>query len=67
MGQYELVRVSWKKANGGVVEGYFIKHKKGYIKVRVDESEFYEEFPTDANIDEVEINLLGKLKSTTNH
>jgi hypothetical protein len=52
-----LKYVVWKKPNGMIIEGFFIKTNKGYIKVRFFEEEFYD-FPEEAEIYDADLSLL---------
>ena len=61
MTSVDLKQISWKKDNH-LVKGYFIQTLKGYLRVNIIESEFYEEFPEGAKIEDAEINILGKVK-----
>ena len=57
----ELKKVTWHNIDGKVVGGIFLKTENGFLAIRIFQSEYYE-FPDDAKIEDVYIDLQGKIK-----
>ena len=57
----ELKKVTWGEGSGKKV-AYFIKILSGYVRISIFESEFYDKFPKGAIIEELDIDMKGRVK-----